>query len=145
MIQNNIITNFYDKRENIKDHSFYELTAFGQELRIEGGLISKIKYTYEENKIETKEHLPKKSANFRTIRYPKYKAFDKVAVKINKSEIKPLEGSDLEYNDTFLDITIKRKTKFKRVETRWVLPTPRQYYKLYNHPFKVIGDLIYRR
>jgi predicted transcriptional regulator len=34
MIENNIITNFYDKRAGVKDHSFYELSAFGQELRM---------------------------------------------------------------------------------------------------------------
>jgi hypothetical protein len=34
MIENNIITNFYDKRAGVKDHSFYELSAFGQEIRM---------------------------------------------------------------------------------------------------------------
>jgi len=143
MLNNNIITNFYDKRQGIKDHSFYELSAFGKELILTGGLISNSKvYEKEINQHNLVPKMDKKvrSANFRTIRHPRYRSYDKISIRISKNQIQPIQKTEHRFFDPFLNCSIINKSKFQKNETRIQLPTSRKYYIM---PFRQIRNIIF--
>lgn len=134
LIKYNIITNFYDKREGVKDHSFYELSPFGRELftgvASQGSIIST-----NESSLQTEE-LVQNLVNFRTIRQLKYKSNVNKPVKRTTKSMKPLENQDRKYFDPLLDCVIVKKSnsssEFKKIN----LPSFRKYYQSYKRPFK---------
>lgn len=132
LLKNNIITNFYDKREGIKDHSFYELSAFSKDLLIESPtrFYDKIE-SVEKTSIEKTMH----SANFRTIHYVEYKSFKDKPLKFTPDTIYPFKPLKDRYIDPWLGCTIevvKEKVKKPKII---VLPTARQYYLLHKNSF----------
>jgi DNA-binding transcriptional regulator GbsR (MarR family) len=133
LIKYNIIINFYDKREGIKDHSFYELSSFGKDLLL--GSPTKI----QENEIELTTPQKKqtsKSNNFRTIHHVEYKSYKNEKMKISKSSITPFEPDQKVIFDPWLGCDIQTIIKKVKKTNKVELPTYRQYYLLHKHPFK---------
>jgi len=134
LIKYNIITNFYDKREGVKDHSFYELSTFGRELFAGVGTPGRIISNPESN-LPTTEHA-QNPVNFRTLRRLKYKSNVNQPVRRTTKSIKSLENQDRKYFDPLLDCVIVKRSnsssEFKKID----LPSFRKYYDSYKRPFK---------
>jgi hypothetical protein len=139
LIKYNIIINFYDKREGVKDHSFYELSSFGKDLLLGSPAKS------QENEIDltiSQKKQTLKSNNFRTIHHVKYKSFIHEKLKISKSSITPFEPDKNIIFDPWLGCNIQTIIKKVKKTNKVELPTYRQYYLLHKHPFKKIKDII---
>ena len=140
-----IISNFYDKREGIKDHSYYELSAFGRELQT--GVNNMTLYP-DENDIESNEAkvLVSRSANFRTINRVEYNSY-KTGIIEQTSKIRtlrPFSVKDKEYIDPWLGYRISHSDIYKKPPDKIKLPTQRQYYLSYKRPFRVVKKLHYK-
>ena len=136
LINYNIITNFYDKREGVKDHSYYELSAFGRDLLTSGPF-------FEPQTLKVGENGPIEafgtSANFRTIRHIEYKSYEKIPLKRTNNTILPIIKNDFKYFDPILDseiIKISQQKSRKKV----ILPSFRLNYLSYKNPFKSKTD-----
>lgn len=136
----NILTNFYDKREGVKDHSFYELSAFGREL-ISGMTTSDQHIPMSQQKEGNTQLFTYASANFRTIRRVEYKSYTNIALKQTKNSILPMAKDDQEFIDPLLKCVIKNKNTKEKNSKKVYLPSLKKYYISYKHPFKLIHDI----
>ncbi len=142
-----IITNFYDKRQGVKDHSFYELSAFGRELLI-GISIPKQDAELEQPgsnvEIEPDNEQLSRSANFRTISQIKYRPYEKYIIKHSPSKLKQIDPMMTGYIDPWLECKIQNPPDRSNLEIKISLPTQRQHYLSYKRPFRIIKIVNYR-
>jgi predicted transcriptional regulator len=133
LIKNNIITNFYDKREGIKDHSFYDLTAFGRELLSD--LSSPIQFgTGSPEETEQKAISPE-FTNFRTINRVEYKSIKNTDLKYSTDGLKVVKEKTRKYFDPLIDCDILIKATHIHSKNKVSLPAMRKYYSSYKNPF----------
>lgn len=134
LLKYNIITNFYDKREGVKDHSFYELSSFGRELF--SGIASPGQSISDPEPVPEPEGITQNSVNFRTIRQVKYKSYANSPVKRTTKTIKPLGDKDRKYFDSLLDCNIITKSATSAGAKKLDLPSFNKYYQSYKRSFK---------
>lgn len=137
MIDHNIITNFYDKRVGIKDHSFYELSAFGQELLTGTPLNIEPEPS---DQIEMTNNIKSTSANFRTLHHIEYRSYEKVPLKRTNKSLKPFKVHRTDYFDPWLEFNVKNATMKSKKTKKITLSSTRQYYLSYKHPFTNISQ-----
>lgn len=140
LINYNVIINFYDKRPNVKDHSFYELSKFGRELISRNPVIS------QQTSIIVEESLVNNSptsANFRSIRYVEYKSFDKFSLQLKNRTLRPIVEKKTSYHDPFVNCNIINKKHRAPEEKKVIFPSSRKYYLSYKHSFKSEKDTYY--
>jgi predicted transcriptional regulator len=111
-----LINNFYDKREGVKDHSFYEVSTFGKEIYQE--LFKKVKLGL---KLEQYNTINFRNVTTYTIE-PKPKA---KTVVDEQSEVKPLEK--------VLIVNGNKTSKISEWQTQ--ILKPEEYKKLYRVNF----------
>ncbi len=135
----NIITNFYDKRDGVKDHSFYDLTAFGREL-LTGS--SPVQPTPTASMNTASDTLNKDLTNFRTIQRVEYKSYKNIALKHTNQTLQLIQDKDREYDDPLLDCTIIKKSSSSKELEKVNLPSFKQYYISYKRPFKLEKKIV---
>ena len=135
LVKYNIIINFYDKREGVKDHSFYELSSFGRELL--SGLSAPDQLEVIEGTEAEPENQHTSFSNFRTIRHVKYKSYDNSVVKHQEHSIKPIKKKDRKYFDSELNCVIINKSEGSTYPKKVNLPSFRKHYLSYRNPFKL--------
>lgn len=136
----NILSNFYDKREGVKDHSFYELSGFGREL-ISGMTSSNQNIPMSQLKENNTQLLTRGSANFRTIRRVEYKSYTNMVLKQTKNSILPIATNDQKFIDPLIRCVIKNKNTKEKNPKKVYLPSLKKYYSSYKHPFKLEHDI----
>jgi len=138
LLKYNIINNFYDKREGIKDHSFYELSSFGRELLVgfpqDRGLNLMLR---PEDQAKNRELA---TTNFRTIRHVEYKSSKDIQLKISKNSIKPVKNKARQTFNPFLNCYITTKTKTREDQKKVDLPSVRKQYLSYKQSFRLKED-----
>ena len=136
----NILSNFYDKREGVKDHSFYELSSFGREL-ISGMTSANQNLPMAQLKEDNTQLLTPGPANFRTIRRVEYKSYTNKALKQTQNSILPMDRDDQKFIDPLIKCVIKNRNPNERNPNKVYLPSLRKYYISYKHPFKLDHDI----
>jgi hypothetical protein len=174
LIKNNIITNFYDKREGAKDHSFYELSLLGRRLRMGSlptaqdttqapyieileGLEKQKGMEDQEEKEERKdqeseedslvsetEAIKSEFSNFRTVRKMEFKSIEKLMLKISKNELSTIDKKRSEYLDPYLNINIKKIIPDTQSRNKVILPSSKLYYNLYKQAFQNVDNILYK-
>lgn len=135
MVDYNIVNNFYDKRPGVKDHSFYELSAFGREL-FAGGT-SKLQPVSQLNEdIDAKQSIAPSITNFRTMRHIEYKSYDKLPYKRTQQQLRPITKDENKYFDPIINCKIINKTATSKETKKVTFPSFRITYLSYRHPFK---------
>jgi predicted transcriptional regulator len=131
----NIISNFYDKRQGVKDHSFYELTHFGRELVLEKSLPLQAQQS-QSLQINPEQYLEdSNNINFRTINNVKYESLNSFNLKHSKGRKQRSQSKKPKFSDPMLNnVVIKSHTSGKTI-SKVVLPSFRIYYKNYKRPF----------
>ena len=142
-----IIRNFYDKRSGNKDHSFYELSAFGRELTTGISILRQKQNLqsldqYIDDKDEKEKISP--SANFRTLNQVNYKSYERYLLKHSPTKMQPIEKNLTDYTDPWLDCDILNRRASSISENKISLPTPRQHFLAYKKSFKIIKKVKYQ-
>ncbi len=142
LIKYNIIINFYDKRNGVKDHSFYELTDYSKNLLLE------TRKQFQDNLLN--KQIPhsqllastSKSSNFRTVRRVEYRSQLNKPVKFTKRSMVPFDPKQDNYLDPLLGCVIKRVNVKSDKPKRVILPTTRQYYILHKNSFIIDNEIL---
>jgi predicted transcriptional regulator len=137
LMKNNIITNFYDKIDGVKDHSYYDLTTFGRELLSD--LSSPIQMENpnshtQENMINDDKNLEAFN-NFRTINKIEYRSSKNLHIKRTNESYEMIKNNDRRYYDSLLECNIIIKTKPSSAKKKVDLPAMRKHYSQYRNPF----------
>ncbi len=132
----NIITNFYDKREGIKDHSFYQLSAFGRELMVGVYPITINNSPQMQTQTSITDKDSQSSTNFRTIRHIEYKSYEDFDENTSSPSIKSMKNKGRKYIDPIINCAIINKSSSSTNSDKINLPAFRKYYKLYKRSFK---------
>jgi predicted transcriptional regulator len=135
LINNNIIINFYDKRKGVKDHSFYELSAFSKEL-ITGIFVQPQQMSPSDKVENSKDENFGTSSNFRTIQQINYKSYKNTYLKRTSKSLEPVKKEDINYIEPMLGYNIINKPKIEKDTKMITLPSFRKYYLTYKHSFK---------
>ena len=133
LVKFNIITNFYDKREGVKDHSFYALSDFGRDLISRITISSKLSLTPNKKQIENREML--EFTNFRSIRHLEYRSYKNSALKLSENNIEPVNNEIREQFDNLLNCHIITKPSIAKTSQKVKIPGFRKYYSSYKNPF----------
>ena len=139
LTEQNIIKNFYDKREGVKDHSFYELSSFGRELFTGSPPTKNVQQQItEQESNEQMQEPPDMTSNFRTVQQAKYKSYEHVPLKRTEHSLLPIKQQvETEYIEPMLNCKIVTKPGQAKSTKKVTLPTFRKYYLSYKHPFKL--------
>jgi DNA-binding HxlR family transcriptional regulator len=140
LVKFNIITNFYDKRQGVKDHSFYALSDFGRDLISRITISSQLSLTPNENQKENKEML--EFSNFRSLRHLEYKSYEKSTLKRSKNSLEEVKSENRIRYDHLLNCHIITQPTGQNSTQKVEIPSFRKYYSSYKNPFvtKQKGD-----
>ena len=133
LVKFNIITNFYDKRQGVKDHSFYALSDFGRDLISRITISSQLSLTPNKNQKENRE-IPEFS-NFRSIRHLEYKSYQNSTLKRSENTIEPVNNEGKEQFDNLLNCHIITKPSAVKSSQKINIPGFKKYYSSYKNPF----------